>query len=76
MWKEESCADGEASYPHSETSISVDFTVQIHASIRGRDSRSGRTMGLKPIVVFLESVRAAIRLHLHSRQRERYVLPP
>lgn len=75
--RKKSAADSERFAPkYSETSIPVDLTVQIYASIGSRDARSRRSMGVEPIVVFPKPVWTPIRFHLHPRQRERYVLTP
>ena len=53
---------------YSETTLSSYDPIQIDAAIGRRDTRPGCAMGIESFVVYIESIRLTIRIHLHTRQ--------
>ena len=54
--------------PISEASVSPDDSIQVHAAVWCCDKGFGRAMGFKFVMVFLESFRAAVCLHIYPRR--------
>ena len=54
--------------PISEASVSPDDSIQVHAAVWCCDEGFGRAMGFKFVMVFLESFRAAVCLHIYTRR--------
>lgn len=57
----------------SETAFPSHSTIQEHAPIWCRYQRSGRQVGVQPVMVLFDPIRSATRLQLYSWQQQRYV---